>query len=366
MPIPSQQDWNTYCQVELEALKPLLAELSITLDAVQPHLKGERFLMQAVTTQSGQKLILLGLYRQTTRVVIKATRDTNGVHELRHERTCRKELSKLKFAYNEFLTPEELYFGTVSGFTISVQRFIEQESSFIARPLSEQYFLALNALKAQEAARATTPRHLAQVQKTFGFRDAKTYLDCHNRFIAETAAFHKDRELAHLLETAHNSLTSLERRIEQYGGFLTHTDFVPHNFRIHKGKVYLLDVSSLRFGNKHEGWARFLNFMSLYNRDLEAALLTYVQVNRAPEEYESLHAMRLYRLTELIHYYTRTLPRSAGKLLTLNQNRVSFWSDALRAELSGERLSDQRVLEYQQIRDSLRSEEERDRQKDLH
>ena len=53
--------------------------------------------------------------------------------------------------------------------------------------------------------------------------------------------------------------------------------------------MYLLDHSSLRFGNKYEGWARFRNFTTFYNRPLEEALLLYMRNNRAEEKCFRLH-----------------------------------------------------------------------------
>lgn len=364
---PTSQDaWKAYCRDELAALAPTLLRLSITLDTEQPHLAGERFLMQAVTTASGKKLILLGTETSGVRVVVKASRDPQGAHELVHERLCRQELAKLRFAYGSFLTPEERYFGTEDGFTVSVQRFIAQDLPFTKRPLTEQYFLALNALKAQESARATTYAHLSQVRHTFGYRDAQDYADCLSRFTSSILRHEQNTALASLFSSVETTFSNLQTRVEQYGGFLTHTDFVPHNFRIADGAMYLLDASSLRFGNKHEGWARFLNYLILYNRDLESALLTYLSDNRPEEERESVHAMRLYRLTELIHYYTKTLERSSGNLHSLNTARVAFWSDALAAEHERTRLSEDRIEKYRKVRDALRSDEEQARQKDLH
>ena len=78
--------------------------------------------------------------------------------------------------------------------------------------------------------------------------------------------------------------------IERYSGFLTHNDFVPHNLRVSGKEVYLLDYSSMLFGNKYESWARFLNFMIHHNRPLELALANYVRTNRGEEEYLELAA----------------------------------------------------------------------------
>ena len=106
--------------------------------------------------------------------------------------------------------------------------------------------------------------------------------------------------------------------------------------------------------------------MTLHNRPLEAALLEYLRVNRTPEETESLRLMRIYRLGEIICYYTRTLPKSEGPLLALNQARIAFWTNVLTATLENETVEDDIVRDYVALRDSLRSEEEKERQVGLH
>ena len=111
---------------ELARVTPILAELGFTPEPNQPHIEGERYLMQAVTTASGRKLILLARRaRDKRRVVIKATRDPGGIRELVHERICRGALSKIHFAYHIFFSPEEILSTKRGGYTISVQAFIE-------------------------------------------------------------------------------------------------------------------------------------------------------------------------------------------------------------------------------------------------
>lgn len=362
----SKHAWESYKKSELEALTPILTEMKIALDAEQPHISGERYLMQAVTTASGRKLILLGTDAEGRRVVIKATRDPMGAAEIRHERVQRALLSKIRFAYGVFHSPEELAFVETRGFTISVQRFIEQAGPFLSRTLEDQFALALGAFRAQESAHAATFGHMRQVRKGFGTMDAKGYLSAFRSFMDEIREGHGDPETSDLIARAYDSLLEGERTIEQYTGFLTHTDFVPHNFKVVGDEIYLLDHSSIRFGNKHEGWARFLNFMALYNPELEAALTEYFRLNRAPEECRSLSLMRTYRLGEIIAYYVRTVPRSEGDLRRLNEARIGFWSRVLAAQLDGERVAPSEIDAYKSLRDSLRSDDEKRRQVGLH
>lgn len=357
----NRTSWEEYRAHELARVVPILTNLGYVLDDAQPHIKGERYLMQAITTESGKKLILLGRDTKTSeRVVIKVTSSLGGIRELEHERVCRKVLAEIGFAYQSFLSPKELLFVRKGPYCISVQAFIAQEKPFLDRSLEKQFTLALRAFKAQEGAHAATYEHAQLVKKTFGSMDAAGYLRSFERFMACSD------NTEDLLRKAQKELHAGRYTIDQYGGFLTHTDFVPHNFRISGDTIYLLDHSSLRFGNKYEGWARFLNFMTLHNRPLEQALLEYLRVNRTPEETKSLRLMRIYRLGEIICYYTRTLPKSEGSLLALNEARVAFWTDVLAATLENRIVEDSIVRDYIALRDSLRSDEEKERQVGLH
>jgi len=318
-------------EAELSDIKPILTKLGFSLDENQPHISGERHLMQAVTTTSGSKLILLGTrVSDKRRVVIKATKDPDGVREIKHERVCRDATKNIIFAYDIFYSPEEILSTKKDGYTISIQLYIDQPSAFLDRPTKEQFFLALKALKTQEGAHATTYRHMKAVSKTFGIVDTDWYISSYKTFQKNTkGCLPKDNHLHLLLKRGLERLGEERDIIEQYNNFLTHTDFVPHNFRVNDGKIYLLDYSSLRFGNKYESWARFLNFMTLYNRPLEEALLFYVKNNRTKEEYRSLELMRIYRLGEIIWFYTNLLNKTSGDLHALTEKRVDFWASVL-------------------------------------
>lgn len=369
MPVPTErQRWQEYCETERTAVAPLLAHLGFALDAEQPHLGGERYLMYAITTESGRKLILLGTrVSDGLSVVIKATSDVHGARELAHERICRQALKNLRFAYDTFRAPEEILFTVIHGFTLSIQRFIAQEQPFLSRPFEEQFSLVLRAFKAQESAHATTYAHRRYISSTFGYRTTSDYLESFARFAdAVCATPHDTEDCAHLLQEARTRLDTQQEYIEQYGDFLTHTDFVPHNFRVVGTEVYLLDHSAIRFGNKYEGWARLINFMSLYHPALAQTLDAYVRLNRTPEESAALALMRLYRLGEILYYYTRTLEKSDGDLRQLNEARVHFWTTVLDATLRGTFVDGTTIAQYTARRDQLRSADERQRQIDLH
>lgn len=367
MPTDAVKDeWDVYCKEALARLSPLLADIGYALDEEQPHIAGERFLTRPI--DGGRKLVLVG--RRTAdeqKVVIKVSDDPRGIEELDHERTCRDVLKRIPFAYQAFHAPRELTFVHRDGFAILVSEFIAQEKSFIERPTEEQFSLALSAFKAQEGAHATTYEHRALVTRTFGEMCAADYLAGFGRFKNEILA-HAPGGLVpqNILTEAATVLEASYENLERYGSFLTHWDFTPQNFRVKDEQIYLLDLSSLRFGNKYEGWARFINFMTLYNPKLADALVQYVAENRTEEESAALKAMRIYRLGEILLYYVYTLSRSSDALHELNMERIRFWTRVLTAVIRNEHLPSEVLERYRDTRDRLRSEDEKRRQIGLH
>lgn len=353
-----EEKWNEYCKQELVRLAPILKNLGYSLDEQQPHISGERYLTRPLG--SGRKLLLLG--HQTAdniRVVIKTSSEVLGIKEIEHEHVCREILEKISFAYQTFLSPKELLYTQADGMVLLITAFIEQSHSFLERPLEEQFELALKSFKAQESAHATTYGHIRLIQKTFGEMHAAQYIEKFKKYVDESQPYAD-------LSSAYEFLKQNIRTIEQYCGFLTHWDFMPQNIRIVGEHIYLLDHSSIHFGNKYEGWARFINFMTLYNPPLARALLQYVRNNRTPEESLSLKLMRVYRLGELIRYYTGWLPRTEGKLHELATARIYFWNQVLEAVLNDTEVSMETVETYKHTRDSLRSDAEKQRQVGLH
>lgn len=362
-----QKEWVSYVASMQEQARALLAPLNIELDEHQPHTMGERFLMQAVTTTSGKKVILLGKNTETEqRCVVKITTDKAGKQEINHERKARTFVQSLDFNYENFSVPQEIVQIESGDYLMNVQEYIEQTGPFLKRPIEEQFDFALQGFSCQGGTRATTSRHFKRINSVFGNRDITKYKSHLNSFKTTTKNYSIEGSDNSLIESAVSHLFQNAERIEQYGNFLTHTDFVPHNFRIRQSKIFLLDFSSLTFGNKHESWARFLNFMTLYNRELESLLLRYVETNRSWEERESLQLMRLYRLCEIIAYYSKKSSLTEDKLGELNKQRVQFWTDVLRAEIEDKRVDEAIVSAYQKERDRLRSEDEKIRQTELH
>lgn len=352
------QTWEAYKARLLARLRPVLTVLGYTLDDEQPHTQGERHVIQAVG--GGRKLVLLGRAANGARVVVKAADEPEGMRELEHERACRAVLERIHFAYGAFSAPNEIFFGRRGGLTLFITEFIEQSEPFLTRSTEDQFTIALKAFKAQESAHATTAAHRAWVARTFGEMDAAQYCANARTYIrdigSENPAF--ARAAALLCEHAET--------LDRYGSFLTHWDFLPQNFRIRDGKLYLLDQSSLRFGNKYEGWARFVNFMELYNPVLARALVRYVADNRTSEESQALKLMRVYRLLELILHHALLLPETTGNLHTLSEARVEFWTTVLECVLDDRGVPEATVEAYKAKRDSLRSADEKLRQKDLH
>jgi len=364
----AQQQWDAYKTRELTRLEPLLAQMGYTLDAEQPHTGGERHLTGPLS--SGRKLVLLGRAQGNTRVVIKASSEPLGMREIEHEHTCREVLARIGFAYQTLLSPTQLAYVHRAGHVILITEFIEQERPFTERPIEEQFALALSAFKAQESAHATTASHIRLIRDTFGEATFSTYQTKAAQYCQEILATLGDSSertaLEPLLYSARTYIQHSELPIAQYSGFLTHWDFIPQNIRIRAGEMYVLDHSSLHFGNKYEGWARFINFMELYNPPLARALVEYVANNRTPEEVAALKAMRTYRLLELVRYYVSWLPRTQGDLHALARARIAFWGEVLASVLADTSVPEPVVETYKKQRDALRSNDEKRRQEGLH
>ncbi len=353
--------WAEYRNAELARLQPVLRELGYELEEEQVHLGGERYLT------AGRKLVLVG--RRSSdgmRVIIKASSDRDGVAEIERELAYRGVLEQLNFAYHVFLSPPVLLDEQRGALRLLVTEFIEQSSTFLARPLEEQFFLALKAFEGLEGVHATTYGHRRDVRSTLGMWSSGTYLAELGSRRRELGGLGGDQLVAASLDVACRALEESRDVVDRYSGFLTHWDLVPHNLRVSGHGIYLLDHSALRFGCRYEGWARFINFMALYNPPLEVALVRYVAENRGPDHSRALRAMRLYRLAELALYYRRTLHEAEGSLGQLNQLRVSFWVAVQRAIVDGQQVNPTTVGTYRAERDALRAEDERIRQAELH
>ena len=356
-----KHEWETYKEHELTRARERLASLGYALDDAQPHLAGERFLL------SGRKLVLVGTRAEDgARVIIKVSSNATGAREIVHEHRLRTTLPTLPFSYRAFPAPEELLYEEKNGLTLAITAFIPEEKGFLEHDLREEFRLALDALKLQESVHAVAYGHTRAIRKVFGMMHAGDYTTAFACFAKEAReACPEDPALDKVFSRAAAFMTEHEATIEQYGDFLTHDDFVPHNLRVAGGTVYLLDYAALHFGNKYESWARFINFMVLYDRPLERALLEYVRRNRTPEEYLALRLMRVYKLGFLLKFYAQSAEKTEGDVAALARARIAFWTKVLDGVLDDSEVSDEVVRAYERERDSLRSEEEKARQRTL-
>jgi hypothetical protein len=361
MPETTKDAWEAYRDAELITLTKVSTELGFRLDPEQVHIHGERYL------QSGFKLVLTAVrISDNKRVIIKGSSHTLGKQELVYEHERRELLHSLPFAYQAFHSPQELAFIERNGLVLAVTEFINEEQGFLRNSLEDQFFLALNAFKTQEGVHATTAGHARIVRKAFESIGARDYLEAFSGYENTIqAACPENTELLTTVRACTAFLNEYKKIIDGYCGFLTHTDFVPHNLRVSGGLLYLLDYTSLVFGNKYESWARFLNYMALYHPALEHALSEYVRLNRSEYEFLSLRLMRIYKLGFLLNFYAESLPRTSGDLRVLTEKRIAFWHQAAKALLKNEQLPSSVVETYKKERDALRSEEEKHRQQIL-
>ncbi len=355
-----KETWQDFTASEIEILTPLLEKRNITLTKDQPHISGERYLM------SGKKVVLVGMRTDTREtVIIKSSTDKKSIRELELEQQARNQLQNLPFAYQPLLAPKELWSEKSNGrFTIALE-YIDQPQPFLSLPTKEQFVLVLGAFSMLASTHATTASH-SVIQNKFGGWNAHSYLSSLGSFCEKIQASAVSSDsLKKLLTDAIDALSKQQDNIERYCGFLTHDDFALHNFRFKDNGIYLIDQSSLKFGSKHESWGRFLNYMLLYNRDLEQALVRYTTLNLAPEEQTSIRLMRIYKLVELLSYHTKATEQSSGDVRTLSQKRLLFWEKVLHCLLNDTNIAESEITSYKTQRDALRSPEEIQRQKAL-
>ena len=335
--------------MNLDTIYKVLEPLGFTLEVEQPHINGERFLM------AKDKLVLVAKYRGE-RVIIKISNTPDGQKDIQNEKQARDLLKSISFANKAIHFPEERYWGEKDDYTIWAIEFIEQEKIFVNHTLEEQFFLILKALEEQESFHATTYEHLATVKKIFPIMSAQDY-------------FKEFSNFRPALEEAQSLLRANKSILDKYSGYLTHTDFVPHNFRIRHREIYMLDcapeVRTVHFGNKYEGWARLLNYMIIHNPPLEKLLANYVRSNRGEEEYLSLRLMRVYKIGFLLNFYTKSLEKTEGDLKTLTLERIDFWQEVLAHILKDEAVPITFVDDYKKKRDNLRSDEEKRREREF-
>lgn len=348
---------------ELPTISALLKPLGYSLDEQQPYISGERYLM------SGGKLVLAGTQNDGTKVIIKASQTPDGKKEISSEKRSRDLMRSLAFADKKILIPEELYYGENGGYVFLIMRFIPQEKVFVEHTIEEQFFIALSAFEAQESFHATTYEHIRTIKNVFPVLSSVEYLKDFKRLKESISQKYRDESLMTILQKAEKFLRENIITIDRYANYLTHTDFVPHNFRLAEHSLYMLDCvpnyATIHFGNKYEGWARFINYMLIHSPELERLLGKYVRDNRGEDEYLSLRLMRVYKISFLLDFYARSLSKTTGDLHTLTIARLDYWSGALTAILENRPVAKKMTEKYVATRNALRSKEEKERQREF-
>jgi len=341
---------------EKDALAKLAHELGVVLDATQLHIGGERAIM------SPYKYVLTGSLENTQqRVVMKCAKHPQGVAEIEEEHTIHAALTGFSFAEQELMMPEEIMFKNFAGYTVLVTRFIEQEKVFTDHSLMEQFFMALQALEAQESFHATTREHHAAIIKKFRRHSPQYYLETMVDMQQATVSAFPAAEVA--LDSANSFMREHATLLETYDGYLMHSDFVPHNFRIKNRGLFLLDFVSFTLGNKYESWARLINFMEVHSPELAPLLSQHVRSDRGEEEYLALRLMRIYKIIFLLNYYAQSLAKTTGNLRILTSVRLDFWAQVLKHVLTDKPTPAAIVADYHTKRSQLRTPEEKERQR---
>lgn len=348
----------------LEEIAKVIEQIGYSLESEQPHLSGERFLM------SKDKYVLVA--RRSTdnaKVIIKTSRSTEGKVDINNEKRARDLLKSISFANKKILLPNETYYGEIAGYTLWATEYIEQDKIFVAHTTEEQFFLILSAFEEQESFHATTYEHLNTVKQIFPILQGQEYFREFDKFMQTLTEVRLGTNLAETLIKAASFLRDNKNTIDKHSNYLTHTDFVPHNFRVKDRQIYMLDCSpeyrTVHFGNKYEGWARFLNYMTIHNPELEKTLSDYVRKNRGEEEYLNLRLMRVYKLGFLLDFYAKSISKTEGDLKELTIERINFWHEVLKFILNDQEIPTDFIENYKNKRDNLRSEEEKKRQREF-
>lgn len=331
----------------------ILLRLGFALEKDQPHISGERFLL------APNKQVLVGRQLDTNqRVIIKISHLIKGKQEIRQEKKVRDILMSFAFSRKVMFFPKEIFFGLRQSYLILITEFIEQDKVFVARTLSEQTAIIMHSFKTREAFHAKTFNRVRKASKTFPILRSQDYL-------TNFGQFKKTLGKNLTMEQAEQVLQTNAAVIEKHGNYLIHGDFVPHNFRVRDGALYILDYSAFHFGNKYEEWARLLNYMVIYNPSLEKKLRLHVLTKRSASDYLDLRLMRIYKIGQLLDFYTRSLPKTTAKLHTLTNFRIKFWQTVLKSVLEDKPVADKTIKAYIKARDRLRSAEEKKRQKEF-
>lgn len=346
-------------KIDMKKIEEMCQSFNVLLDPEQLHISGERYLMMK------NKYVLSGKEKMSgRRVIVKASNIPDGIREIDQEVQVRNLLLQISFAKDKIKFAEHIKDKKSDGYYVWATEYIAQDKVFVEYTTDEQFFMILKAFEAQESFHATTFEHEKTIKSLFPVFHAQDYFAEFRRY-KEGIKSLNNTELDRTLDMAEKFLRENKQSIDTYSNYLTHTDFVPHNFRVKNREVYMLDLSSVHFGNKYEGWARLLNYMVIHNPELEKSLSVYVRKNRGEEEYLNLRLMRVYKLGFLLDFYTKSIIKTERDLKELTFERINFWHEVLKFILNDQEIPSNLIGDYKSKRDNLRSEEEKKRQREF-
>ncbi|GIW68433.1 MAG: hypothetical protein KatS3mg099_381 [Candidatus Parcubacteria bacterium] len=368
---PLVAQWLETARNEIGEARVRLASWGITLEEEQPFLGGEQPYIQNAATARGWTVTLFGRRgkRRRKRVVVKIGLNEEGCRLLRKSREAHEAFDALRFAYEPFSVPRELIAcpGAPLPWLI-VYEYMPQERAFTDLPPTKQFAVVARALRPLEETYALMRHHLRRALRTFGITPPTRGEEI-TRQATALARETGNPPIAGTLEQASERLAKERAWIEMYHPFLTHPDFVPHNFRVTPdGTVVLLDVGDLEFGNKHTGWARLALWAQLHSPVLARAIYDHFARFRPEEEQRSFDAMRIARAAELLLHYLSILPLTEenSAMQKLTRERIALWHNTLRALLEGEEPPEAAFAAYRTRRDALRDDREKSRQQHLY
>lgn len=339
-----------------ERLKTLAEHVGIILSDTQLNIGGERAFL------SPHKFVLSGTYATSGKeAILKCATHPEGVAEITQEHNIMQALRILPFASEELIAPTETYYGTTDGYTVSITDFIEQPKVFTDFSLKEQFFMAVHALECQEAFHATTHEHQTWVRDLFTHHTPDFYISDFKKMASSIAKIYPTN--TDILNAGYAFLSTHQNVLEVFDRYVIHSDLVPHNFRINNRQIHLLDFVSFRIGNKYEGWARLINFMEIHSPALVPLLLQYVRADRGETEYLTLRLMRVYKICFLLNYHAGVYKGATGDLELLAKARLTFWTQILDSVLHDQPVDEAALNTYYEKRATLRTPEEKERQR---
>lgn len=343
-------------QDEIKALEPRLEAMGFELLSNQPHISGER------TYQSQTRLVLEAIHTETDqKVVIKTSKDPEYKKELRYEKEVRDLLERIDYADQALLSPKELFYIERDDYIFYISEYIEQDKVLGAHTLDEQFFMILPVLESMETFFISTYEMQKGVAKICPIYDYKRYHDLTLQYKESIETLLPEKK--DLFDKALTYFEDHQKEVEMFTGYLLHDDLVPHNMRIQGRKIYMLDHATMRFGNKYDTWARFLNYMTVHGPELKDKLYDYIQKERKREDYLSIQAMRVYKTFMILDYYVGVHNSTEGDIQALALVRMNFWADTLESIIEEKPVPQERIDEYVNARNNLRSKEETERQK---